>query len=85
MSEDPIDGAAELDLDDFFLLARRAFGDLGRSPLGGEGGGVQVLRVADARARSFEHLFVMGLNRDLFPRGISEDPLLPDSVRGLRP
>jgi inactivated superfamily I helicase len=42
---------------------------------------VQVLRVVDARGRTFEHLFVMGLNRDLFPRGISEDPLLPDAIR----
>jgi RecB family exonuclease len=42
---------------------------------------VQVLRVVDARARTFEHLFVMGLNRDLFPRAISEDPLLPDAIR----
>jgi len=76
-----IGGAVELGLDEFVLLCHRALGDLGRSRLGGEGGGVQVLRVVDARACTFEHLFVMGLNRDLFPRGISEDPLLPDAVR----
>jgi hypothetical protein len=36
----------------------------------------------EARARCFDHLFVVGLNRGLFPRVVQEDPLLPDSVRG---
>jgi RecB family exonuclease len=76
-----VGSGVNLDLDEFVLLCQRALRDLGRSRLGGEGGGVQVLRVVDARGRTFEHLFVMGLNRDLFPRGISEDPLLPDAIR----
>jgi hypothetical protein len=42
---------------------------------------VQVLSVTEARARTFDHLFVAGLNRDVFPRGIREDPLLPDDLR----
>jgi len=51
------------------------------SELGGEGGGVQVLDVTEARGLTFEHLFVVGMNRDLFPRQLREDPLLPDAVR----
>ena len=50
-------------------------------PLGGSGGGVQVLDVTEARGRTFEQLFVMGLARDAFPRSVREDPLLPDALR----
>jgi superfamily I DNA/RNA helicase len=53
----------------------------GAAPLGGLGGGVQVLAVMEARGRTFEHLFLLGLNRDVFPRGVREDPLLPDDLR----
>lgn len=63
------------------LLLERALRDAGRGLLGGAGGGVQVLSVVEARARSFGALFVLGMNRDLFPRSISEDPLLRDAER----
>jgi hypothetical protein len=53
----------------------------GASPLGGSGGGVQVLSVVEARGRTFDHLLVFGLNRDVFPRSVQEDPLLPDELR----
>jgi inactivated superfamily I helicase len=53
----------------------------GASNLGGAGGGVQVLSVTEARGRTFHHLFVCGLNRDVFPRTVREDPLLPDDLR----
>jgi hypothetical protein len=49
--------------------------------LGGDGGGVQVLTVMEARGRTFDHLFLAGLNRDVFPRPVREDPLLPDDLR----
>jgi hypothetical protein len=49
--------------------------------IGGYGGGVQVLSVMAARGRCFEHLFVLGLNRGVFPRQPVEDPLLPDALR----
>jgi hypothetical protein len=62
------------------LLARAAEPH-GRSPLGGDGGGVAVLSVTEARARTFDHLFLLGLERDLFPRPVREDPLLPDALR----
>ncbi len=64
---------------------RLLLGDLleeaGTSDLGGQGGGVQVLSVTEARGRTFDHLFLLGLNRDVFPRGIREDPLLTDDLR----
>ncbi len=62
-------------------LLARALDGVGAAALGGHGGGVQVLTVTEARGRTFEHLFVPGLNRDLFPRGVREDPLLSDELR----
>jgi RecB family exonuclease len=56
----------------------RGFGD---DPIGGAGGGVQLLNVTEARARTFGHLFVVGFNRGRFPRTASDDPLLPDIIR----
>lgn len=64
------------------LLIRRALVSTAACPLGGAGAGVQVLGVTEARGRTFEHLFVIGLNRDAFPRLGPEDPLLSDDVRG---
>jgi len=63
------------------LLGERLSDLAAREPLGGGGGGVAVLGVMEARARTFDHLFVLGLNRDVFPRPIREDPLLPDAQR----
>ncbi|HQT93864.1 MAG TPA: PD-(D/E)XK nuclease family protein [Thermoanaerobaculaceae bacterium] len=67
--------------DEFLLVVRRGLAAVGGAPLGGAGGGVQVLSVTAARARTFGHLFVVGLNRDAFPRQVREDPLLPDRLR----
>lgn len=79
-------GSLPVDLDlewgELVLLMRRALADAGREALGGSGAGVRVLGVTQARGLTFEHLFLMGLNRDVFPRVVSEDPLLPDWVRG---
>ena len=67
--------------DELRLLLERLLDGAGASALGGQGGGVQVLSVIEARSRTFDQLFVLGLNRDVFPRGIREDPLLPDDLR----
>lgn len=67
--------------DEFVLLARRTLAEADREPLGGAGAGVRFLGVVDARAHTFEHLFVLGVNRDVFPRPLLEDPLFPDAVR----
>jgi hypothetical protein len=63
------------------LLLEDLLDGAGAAPLGGQGGGVQVLSVVEARARTFDHLFLIGLNRDVFPRSVREDPLLPDDLR----
>lgn len=70
-----------LSLDELLPLLTRAAEPAGRDPLGGEGGGVAVLSVTEARGRTFGHLFLLGLNRDVFPRTVREDPLLPDALR----
>jgi hypothetical protein len=70
-----------VDAEELRLLLERRLASEGRVPLGGQGGGVQVLSVTEARARSFERLWVVGLGRDVFPRVVSEDPLLPDALR----
>jgi RecB family exonuclease len=79
--ESAADLGFELDREGFLLLLENRLRHAGCDSLGGEGAGVQVLGVMEARARSFEQLFVLGLNRDLFPRAITEDPLLPDDLR----
>lgn len=70
-----------LDRDELRRLLARELEEAGTAELGGAGGGVQVLSAMEARGRTFEHLFLIGLNRDAFPRGIREDPLLPDDLR----
>ena len=71
----------ELTRADFLLLLNRVLNPRVGSLLGGEGAGVQVLNVMEARARTFDHLFVVGLGRNLFPRTVTEDLLLPDPLR----
>jgi RecB family exonuclease len=68
-------------LDEWLDLFAPATEAVTSRPLGGEGGGVQILDVIEARGRTFGYLFVMGLNRGVFPRVVLEDPLLPDPLR----
>ncbi len=51
-------------------------------PLGGMGGGVQLLTPTEARGRTAERLFILGAVRGVLPRLVPDDPLLPDSLRG---
>ncbi len=48
-----------------------------------QGGGVVVAPVMAVRGFTFEHLFVVGCNRGVFPRRGVQDPLLPDRMRAL--
>ncbi|MEN8164877.1 MAG: hypothetical protein ABFS37_12165, partial [Acidobacteriota bacterium] len=50
-------------------------------PLGGPGGGVQVLTVMEARGRTFDHLFITGLNRGVFPAQGADDPVFSTVAR----
>lgn len=71
-----------LTAEEFGSLVSEALSRLGTGTFGGGGGaGVAVLSVTEARGRTFDHLFVLGLVRDAFPRPVREDPLLPDSLR----
>jgi len=67
--------------EELVLLVADALGEAAEGPLGGAGAGVQVLTVTAARGRSFEHLFLLGMNRGAFPRAPTDDPVLPDALR----
>lgn len=67
--------------EDFVDLLDAAVAEIGLKGTGEAGGGVQLLSVTEARGVTCGHLFVLGMNKGLFPRMISEDPLLPDSLR----
>ncbi len=71
----------ELDRDEWSSALIGRLEELGETPIGGAGGGVQLLTVMEARARTFSHLVVCGCNRGVFPRVINDDALLPDLVR----
>ena len=71
----------EIGFDEMQRLLARILDARPGSPLGGRGGGIQVLSVTEARGRTFDHLFLLGCNRGVFPRPIREDPLLPDALR----
>jgi hypothetical protein len=62
-------------------LLREPFAAESRAPVGGRGGGVQLLSLVEARGRSFDLLFVPGLVRGHFPRPIAAEPVLPDGLR----
>jgi len=79
--EGEVPGDFGLSYEDFVLLLTHALSRVGHPPIGGHGGGVQVLDVTEARARTFDHLFVLGMNRDVFPRIVLDDPLWPDPLR----
>ncbi len=64
------------------VLAHELVG-AGEGGLGGEGAGVQVLDAMQARGRTFDVLFMIGLGRERFPRAVVDDPLLPDRWRGV--
>jgi len=74
-------GEFELDREDFWLYLDARTEEMLGLPIGGVGGGVAVLTVEQARSRTFERLFLMGLSREVFPRPIAEAPLLPDVLR----
>lgn len=44
-------------------------------------GGVLLASVMEVRGCTFDHLFVVGCNRGVFPRRAVQDPVLPDRLR----
>ena len=71
----------ELSREELHLVLRDLLANVGRERLGGEGAGVQILDATEARGRTFDHLFLLGLNGGVFPRTVREDPLLGDPLR----
>jgi hypothetical protein len=71
----------DLERDEWLAELRRILEGAGEAPIGGRGGGVQVLDAMEARGRTFKHLFVCNLNRGVFPRQITDDSMMPDAVR----
>jgi hypothetical protein len=67
--------------EEWVLLVADALAAAAEAPLGGAGAGVQVLTVTAARGRTFQHLFLLGVHRDGFPRAPVDDPVLPDALR----
>jgi len=74
-------GEFELGREDFWVYFDARIKKMVSLPVGGAGGGVAVLSVEQARSRTFERLFLIGLSREVFPRPIVEAPLLPDVLR----
>ena len=78
---DEVPGARMLARDEFAWIVGRSLEKAAQRPIGGAGAGVQVLSAMAARGCTFAHLFVVGLERDAFPRKPEPDALLPDSLR----
>ncbi|MCD4748484.1 MAG: PD-(D/E)XK nuclease family protein [Thermoanaerobaculales bacterium] len=66
---------------EFSPLLASALEGLGAEPVGGRGGGVQVLTVMEARGRTFEQLFLPSLNRGIFPAQMADDPVFSTTAR----
>ncbi|MFT5463630.1 MAG: hypothetical protein ACI8QS_002516, partial [Planctomycetota bacterium] len=73
--------AEHLTREEFVRLLKGAVEQVARPTLGSQGAGVRVIDAMEARGRSFEHLFLIGLERGVFPRIGGEDPLMPDPLR----
>ncbi len=76
-----VPGEIELTREEASRLLFEFLDDATHEELLGSGGGVQVMTVMAARGRRFAELFMIGMNRDVFPRPIAADPLMPDPLR----
>ncbi|MGQ9495777.1 MAG: PD-(D/E)XK nuclease family protein [Thermoanaerobaculaceae bacterium] len=74
-------GEISLGREEWGFLLRQELERLLTVPLGGRGAGVAVLSVMEARFRSFQKLYLVGMLRDAFPRLAPEDPFLPEEAR----
>ena len=70
--------ALEFAVDEIRLVLADLLADFGSGPIGGRGGGVQVLSVREARGRVFGHLFLLGNQRQ---PGFPQDVVLSDPIR----
>lgn len=82
---DLVRGLGEIDLGpclrtEYLLMLDREAKQFGARTLGGSSG-VAVLDLTQARARTFQRLLVLGMNRGAFPRLVQADPILHDRAR----
>ena len=75
------DSQLELLWGDWLAILGQQIRGYSLSQTGGKGGGIQIFSAEDAAGQSFEHLFLLNLNRGVFPEQPASDPLLPDDVR----
>ena len=75
--------ANKYDAKEFMVLLTKASREYGVPRSTAAGGGVAVLDYTQARGRSFDALFLLGLNKGVVPRAISDDAVLPDSQRAV--
>jgi RecB family exonuclease len=66
---------------DYLMILGRELKQKGRLQLDHHGDGLRIFSAPDAIAMNFEHLFMIGLNREVFPQASKEDPLLDKRVR----
>lgn len=78
---DRVPGTVPLLRPELHLLLMPVLEGAALGPIGGEGGGVQILNLVEARGRGFSRVVVLGLNRGELPRATDQDPLLPDVLR----
>ena len=83
--QDLVRGLGEIDLGpcgrgEYLLMLDREARQFGARALGGASG-VAVLDLTQARARTFQRVVVLGLNRGVFPRVVQSDPILHDRAR----
>ena len=57
------------------------WGEAGARPLGGDGAGVAILSVTEARGLALDRIAIVGMARERFPRRVRSDPFLPDALR----
>lgn len=79
--EDEFPAELPVEWAEFEPVLKKALDGVGAVPLGGPGGGVQVLTVMEARGRTFDHLFLIGLNRGVFPAQGRDDPVFSTAAR----
>ncbi len=75
-------GLADLEADpeEWRGVLQRLWNPLAIEPVG-QGSGVALLSVTEARGLTFRRLALVDLARDRFPRSIRPDPMLPDPLR----
>jgi len=79
--EKEIPGDLRLRWEEFAPVLEEVFEESSQESPGGQGGGIQILSVMEARGRCFDHLFLLNCLRGVFPRPSREDPVFPEACR----